>query len=54
MAKLSSQFASISPGMTTENSTDYLVSTMKAYGIAVDEVERKLLDNVNRIGLLVA
>lgn len=50
MAELSSQFTSISPGMTTENSTDYLVSTMQAYGIAVDEVERKILDNINRIG----
>lgn len=30
MAQLSSKFASISPGMTTENSTDYLVSTMQA------------------------
>ena len=50
MAQLSSKFASISPGMTTDNSTDYLVSTMQAYGIAVDEVERKILDNVNKIG----
>lgn len=50
MAKLSSQFTSISPGMTTDNATDYLVSTMKAYGIEVDEVERKIMDNVNRIG----
>lgn len=36
--------------MTTDNATDYLVSTMKAYGIEVDEVERKIMDNVNRIG----
>lgn len=50
MAKLSSQFTSISPGMTTENATDYLVSTMQAYGIAVDDVERKIMDNVNKIG----
>ena len=50
MAKLSSKFASVSPGMTTENATDYLVSTMQAYGIAVDDVERKVMDNVNRIG----
>ena len=50
MAKLSSQFTSISPGMTTDNATDYLVSTMKAYGVEVDEVERKIMDNVNRIG----
>ena len=50
MAKLSSQFTSISPGMTTDNATDYLVSTMKAYDVEVDEVERKIMDNVNRIG----
>lgn len=50
MAKLSSQFAAISPGMDTESSTDYLVSTMQAYGISVDEVQRKVLDNVNAIG----
>lgn len=50
MAELSSQFTSISPGMTTDNATDYLVSTMQAYGIAVDDVERKIMDNVNRIG----
>lgn len=50
MAALSSKFASISPGMSTENATDYLVSTMKAFGIETDEVERKIMDNVNRIG----
>lgn len=50
MAQMSSKFASISPGMTTDQSTDYLVSTMQAYGIAVDDVERKILDNVNKIG----
>ena len=49
---MSSKFAAISPGMTTDQSTDYLVSTMQAYGVAVDEVERKILDNVNRIGKL--
>ena len=50
MAQLSSEFATVSPGMTTEQSTDYLVSTMQAYGVAVDDVERKIMDNVNRIG----
>lgn len=50
MAKLSSKFTSISPGMSTDNATDYLVSTMQAYSVKVDEVERKILDNVNRIG----
>lgn len=50
MAKLSSKFTSISPGVTSDNATDYLVSTMQAYGIAVDDVERKIMDNVNAIG----
>lgn len=50
MAKLSSQFASISPGMDTEASTDYLVSSMQAFGISVDEVQRKIMDNINAIG----
>lgn len=50
MAKLSSQFASISPGMDTNSATDALVSTMQAYGISVDEVQRKIMDNVNAIG----
>ena len=50
MAELSSQFTSISPGMNTESSTDYLVSTIQAYGIKVDEVKRKILDNVNAVG----
>lgn len=50
MAELSSKFAVVSPGMSTEQSTDYLVSTMKAFGIETDEVERKIMDNVNRIG----
>ena len=50
MAEISSKFASISPGVSTEQSTDYLVSTMQAYGIAVEDVERKILDNVNAIG----
>ena len=50
MAKLSSMFTSISPGMDTESSTDYLVSTIQAYGLKVDEVQRKVLDNVNAVG----
>jgi TP901 family phage tail tape measure protein len=50
MAKLSAQFASISPGMDLDTSTDGLVSTMKAFGIEVEDVERKIMDNINRIG----
>lgn len=50
MAELSSQFASISPGVDTENATDYLVSTMKAFKVETDDVERSIMDNVNAIG----
>lgn len=50
MAQLSSQFASISPGVSVENATDYLVSTMKAFDVVTDEVERTIMDNVNAIG----
>ena len=50
MAALSSQFAQISPGMSVETATDGLVSSMKAFGFEVDEVERKIMDNINRIG----
>ena len=50
MAALSSQFAAISPGMTLDQSTDGLVSTMKAFHIEVDDTERDIMDNVNRIG----
>ena len=44
MAKLSSKFASISPGM------DIDTATLKAFGIEVEDVERKIMDNVNRVG----
>ena len=50
MAKLSAQFAAISPGMDLDTSTDGLVSTMKAFGIEVEDVERRIMDNINRIG----
>jgi hypothetical protein len=50
MAKLSSQFASISPGMDVDTATDGMVSTMKAFGIEVDDVKREILDNINIIG----
>lgn len=50
MAELSSQFASISPGMDINSATDGLVSSMKAFGIEVEDVERRVMDNINRIG----
>ena len=50
MAELSSQFASISPGMDLDTATDGLVSSMKAFDIEVSNVERNIMDNINRIG----
>ena len=50
MAMLSSQFASISPDMDVSKATDGLVSSMKAFGIEVDDVERNIMDNINKIG----
>lgn len=50
MAELSSQFASISPGMDLDTATDGLVSSMKAFDIEVSNVERDIMDNINRIG----
>ena len=50
MAKLSSQFAAISPGMSVEESTNSLVSTMKAFGIESSEVLDNVMSKVNTVG----
>lgn len=50
MAKLSSEMALISPGLSTEDAQSGLVSIMKAYSVEVDDVTRKILDNINIIG----
>lgn len=50
MAELSSEFASISPGMNTDQAQEGLVSIMKAWDITTDEVERKVMDNINVLG----
>lgn len=50
MAQLSSQFASISPGMSTEEAQTGLVSLIKAWDIDVKDVERQLMDNINTLG----
>ena len=42
MAKFSSQFASISPGMSTDEAQEGLVSIMKAFDIDPNDVEQKL------------
>lgn len=50
MAQLSSKFASISPGMSTDEAQEGLVSIIKAWGLDVDEVERAVMDNINHLG----
>lgn len=50
MAQLSSKFASISPGMSTDQAQSGMVSIIKAWGLDVDEVEREVMDNINTLG----
>ena len=50
MAKLSSQFQLISPGMTSDEAVSGLVSTMKAYDIEVNDVLDGIMSKVNVIG----
>ena len=44
MAQLSSQFASISPGMETNDAQEGLVSIMKAWDIGVDDVKSEIME----------
>lgn len=50
MAKLSSQFASISPGMDTDTAQEGLVSIMKAWSIPVEDVKEEIISNINQLG----
>lgn len=50
MAKLSSKFASISPGMDTDQAQEGMVSIMKAWQINPEDVEKEILDPINRLG----
>lgn len=50
MAQLSSQFASISPGMETNDAQEGLVSIMKAWDIGVDDVKSEIMDKINILG----
>lgn len=50
MAKLSSMFASISPGMDVDMATNGLVSIMKAFGIDTDNVLDGIMSKVNEVG----
>lgn len=52
MAKLSSQFASISPGMSVDESQSGLVSIMKAWSINPDQVKSEIMDPINKLGKL--
>lgn len=50
MAKLSSQFVTISPGMNIDDATAGLVSVMKAYDIDVNNVLDGIMSKINIIG----
>ena len=50
MAQLSSQFASISPGMETDQAQEGLVSIMKAWDIDTSEVKSEIMDKINILG----
>ena len=50
MAELSSQFASISPGMDTGTATEGLVSVMKAFDIETDDVKENIMSKINAVG----
>ncbi len=50
MAELSSKFASISPGMSTDQAQEGLVSIIKAWGLNINDVEREVMDNINTLG----
>jgi hypothetical protein len=50
MAKFSSQFASISPGMSVDEATTNLTSIIKAYDIKVDDILDGVLSKINQIG----
>ncbi len=50
MAKLSSQFASISPGMSTDEAQEGLVSIMKAFDVNPEDVKTNIMDKINVLG----
>lgn len=50
MAKLSSQFASISPGMGVDEAQEGLVSIMRAYDVDPNDVKEQIMDKVNVLG----
>lgn len=50
MAALTAEMAAISPGMTTDQAQEGMVSLMKAFNVDVDDVRREIMDNVNVLG----
>lgn len=50
MARLSAQFAAISPGADINQATTGLLSTMKAYGIEVEDVLDGIMSKINIVG----
>lgn len=50
MAELSAQMAAISPGVTIDEATTGLVSTIKAYGIEVENVLDGVMSKINIVG----
>lgn len=50
MARLSAQFAAISPGVDIETASTGLLSTMKAYGIEVEDVLDGIMSKINIVG----
>lgn len=50
MSKLSSQFASISPGVSVEDATSGLVSVMKSFQISADDALDGIMSKINIVG----
>lgn len=50
MARLAAQFAAISPGANIDDATTGLLSTMKAYGIEVEDVLDGIMSKINIVG----
>lgn len=50
MSKLSSMFASISPGMNVDTATDGLLSVIKAFGYETNEVLDGIMSKINKVG----
>jgi len=54
MSKLAAQFEAISPGMSMQESSDTLVSVIKAFGVEVDDVLDGIMSKINVVGKYIA